>query len=575
MSASEAAPTTGSAAVLDTTVPQLVARNAREHPDLPALTDSPDGHSRTWTWSQAFSEAQVLAAGLTELGLHPGQMLLIMMANRAEHWLVDQAATQLGAVPSTVYATLSPDQVTFIARHSRARVVVLEGAEQVRRWSGALRELPDLEHVVVLNDTTPLDEDPRFLSWTTLRRLGEQKLRDDPGLVDRYAAEITPTRAVTVLYTSGTTGDPKGVVLTHHNVVYAASVLEELTGIPHHAPTICYLPLAHVAERMTGIYAPIHNAAHVHFCSDPTQVAASLASVRPTSFFGVPRVWEKLATAVRALPPDHRATTEERQRLRERIGLDRAMWPSSGAAPIGKDVLEFFSSLGVDIIEVWGMTETTGCATTNLPGDVRVGSVGRAVPGVEVRTADDGEVLVRGPIVCAGYLQPDGAIRSATDEDGWLHTGDVGTLEDGFLTITDRKKELIITAAGKNIAPTAVENVLKAHPLIGHALAFGDRQPYVVALLVLDEDAAPAWARARGIEFDDLDALAAHPQVRSEVDKALEAANAKLSRAEQVKRYLLLGRRWSPEGGELTPTLKLKRRIIHDRYSREIDELYT
>ncbi len=561
---------------LSTTMPQLFSRNATEYGDHPALTDAPGDHERTWTWAEAFAETRELAAGLADLGLRPGQTMLIMMGNRAEHWLADAAASHLGAVPSTVYATFSPEQCQFVARHSRARVAVLEGPEQVRRFGDALRGADYLDHVVVLDDTARAMGDDRFLTWDALRRRGERRLADDPELVTRYSRAVRPEDPVTVLYTSGTTGDPKGVVLTHRNVGYSAAMLREITGTPMHSRTVCYLPLAHIAERMTGIYAPIHDAAHVHFCPDPAQVVARLTEVRPRSFFAVPRVWEKVAAMLQAVPEEQRSTPEMRRQLRERIGLDRTTWPASGAAPISVGTLEFFASLGIGIVEVWGMTETTGCATTNTVDEPRMGTVGRAVPGVEVRTGEDGEVLVRGPIVCAGYLQADGAVVAATDADGWLHTGDVGTLdEDGCLTITDRKKELIISSQGKNIAPTAVENGLKAHPLVGHALAYGDRRPYVVALVALDEDAAPAWARARGIEDTSITGLAENPEVLSEVERAVQAANARLNRSEQVKHHRVVPGSWTPESGELTPTLKLRRRVIHDRYADTLDSLYT
>ncbi|MCI2416709.1 long-chain fatty acid--CoA ligase [Saccharopolyspora sp. K220] len=568
MSASEAWVT----AALETTIPQLFSRNAADFPQRPALTDDSRA-PRTWTWTEANREVHTLAAGLAALGLQSGQTMLIMMANRAEHWLIDVAATHLGAVSSTLYPTLSQDQVHYIAQHSRARIVVLEGADQLRRWSKVLRNMSTVEHIIVLDEAAMVAADHRFRTWERLRLLGEQRLRDDPELVRRSWTAIRPNHPAAILYTSGTTGEQKGVVLTHRNICFAAATLHQVTQPELHAPRLCYLPLAHIAERMVGLYAAIYDIAHVHFCADQGRILAALTQARPAQFFAVPRVWEKLAAALRGVPAEQRATP---QALRARIGLDRAAWPSSGAAPIDASVLEFFSTVGVDIFELWGMTETTGCVTTNHAGAHRLGTVGRAVPGVEVRTAADGEILVRGPLVCAGYLEPDGAIRPAVDADGWLRTGDIGALDaDGFLTITDRKKELIISAGGKNIAPTAVENALKAHPLIGHALAFGDRRPYLVALVVLDEDAAPKWARDRGIAFRDLTDLAGHPAVESEVEAAVQAANERLNRPEQVKRYRILGQSWGVEGGELTPTLKLKRRVIHEKYADIINQLYT
>ncbi|MEU5847604.1 AMP-dependent synthetase/ligase [Saccharopolyspora shandongensis] len=567
MSASEAWATAAS----ETTIPQLFSRNAAEFPQRPALTDN-GREPRTWTWAEARHEVHELAAGLTALGLQAGQTMLIMMANRAEHWLIDVAAAHIGAVPSTLYPTLSQDQVHYIAQHSRARVVVLDGADQLRRWSKVLRNVSTIEHVVVLDEAAMVSADHRFRTWERLRVLGEQRLHDDPDLVQRMAAAIAPNHPAAILYTSGTAGEQKGVVLTHRNICFAAAALHQITQPERHAPRLCYLPLAHIAERMVGLYAAIHDAAHVHFCADQSRILAALTHARPALFFGVPRIWGKLAAALQKIPAEQRANP---QALRARIGLDRALWPSSGAAPIDIGLLEFFSAIGLDIFELWGMTETTGCVTTNSAGARRPGTVGRAVPGVEIRTSPDGEVLVRGPLVCAGYLQPDGVIRSATDADGWLRTGDVGVLDaDGFLTITGRKKELIVSAGGKNIAPTAVENALTAHPLIGHALAFGDGRPYLVALLVLDEDTAPKWARERGIAFEDRVDLAAHPAVRSEVEAAVRAANERLNRPEQVKRYRILSQQWGVEGGELTPTLKLKRRVIHDKYADIIDQLY-
>ncbi|MER6990664.1 AMP-dependent synthetase/ligase [Saccharopolyspora hirsuta] len=559
------------AAALETTVLQLFSRNVAQFPQQPALTDG----DRTLTWEQVRHEVQVVAAGLAALGLQRGQAMLIMAPNRVEHWLVDVAAAHLGAVPSTLYPTLSQDQVHYAAHHSRAKVVVLDSADQLRRWSKVLRNASDVEHVVVLDEQAMVSADERFRTWDRLRELGEQRLREDPELVQRASAAIGPADPAAIIYTSGTTGEQKGVVLTHRNICFAAAALHQATQAERHAPRICYLPLAHIAERMVSIYAAIHDVAHVHFCADQKQLPAVLARARPSLFFAVPRVWEKLAAALRDVPADQR-TPQAARRLRSRLGLDRATWPASGAAPIDRELVELFSTIGVDIFELWGMTETTGCATTNRAGANRPGTVGRPVPGVEVRTSDDGEVLVRGPLVCAGYLEPDGAIRPATDADGWLRTGDVGTVDaDGYLSITDRKKELIITDGGKNIAPTLVESALRAHPLLGHALVFGDRRPYLVALLVLDEDAAPKWARERGIAFGSLRELAEHPAVQSEVAAAVAAANDRLNRPEQVKRYRVLAHSWGVEGGELTPTLKLKRRVIHEKYADVIDQLYS
>jgi long-chain acyl-CoA synthetase len=363
---------------------------------------------------------------------------------------------------------------------------------------------------------------------------------------------------------------------------------------------------------MLGIYNPIYRAGHATICPDPTQLVPTLQSARPDSFFGVPRVWEKMAGAVRArlasLPPEQKAGFDAATALareafwlraeakaipdelaaqlaqldaavlaptRTMLGLDRMAWGGTGAAPIPVEVLVFLAGLGIDVLEVWGMTETTGTGTINLPGAFRPGTVGRVNPGMEIRIADDGEILIRGPLVCMGYLRADGGIDRITDEDGWLATGDVGKLdEDGYLTITDRKKELIITSGGKNISPAQIENLLRAHPLIAQAVAIGDRRPYVTALIVLDEEVAPQWVVAHGVAATGVAALAEDPTVQAEIQATVDEANEKLSRPEQVKAFRIMPSSWTPETGELTPTLKLRRRIITDHHAATIDALY-
>ncbi|MFI1990764.1 AMP-dependent synthetase/ligase [Actinoplanes sp. NPDC020271] len=585
------------------TVPVLVHRNATEFGDLPALSTL--GVPGTLTWRELRDRVAGLARGLAGLGLGAGDRMLIMMSGRPEHWIVDLAAVHLGAIPSTVYATLAPSQLTYVARHSGAKILVLEGEAELARWGEALAALPEIEHVIVLDEK---------LTGDRLVGLAEVAARPaDPEAFEKAWREIRPEQPVTLLYTSGTTGDPKGVVLTHANVIYQSVVLEATVETPDHAPSLAYLPLAHIAERMLGVYNAIYRAGHVTICPDPAQLLAGLVSVRPVTFFGVPRIWEKMVAGIQAqlagaepavrntvetarevalrayklrgaeqpVPPELRTRldlvdTRVLRPLRARLGLDNVVWPGSGAAPIPVDVLLYLAGIGIDVLEVWGMTETTGTATINTPGRFRTGTVGRVNPGMELKLAEDGEILVRGPLVCAGYLQPDGSVAPVTDADGWLATGDVGTLDaDGFLTITDRKKELIISSGGKNIAPAQIENLLRAHPLIAQAVAIGDRRPYVTALIVLDEETAPLWATRQGIADTSLPALSADPALLAEITTAVAAANTRLSRPEQVKRFHVLPHGWTPESGELTPTLKLRRRIVHDRYAEAIGDLYT
>ncbi|MDR6315869.1 AMP-dependent synthetase/ligase [Actinoplanes couchii] len=593
----------------DLTIPALLHRNATEFPELPALSllGSPD----TLTWRELRDEVTVLARGLADLGLASGDRLLIMMSSRPEHWLIDLAAVHLGAVPSTVYATLSTDQLRYLARHSQAGIVVLEDEAALARWQPILDDVPEIRRVVVAEHTGA--DTGRVVSLRTLGVRGAAAHRADPAAFEKTWREVRPDQPVTLLYTSGTTGDPKGVMLTHHNVIYQTVVMEHTIETPDHAATLAYLPLAHIAERVLGVYNPIYRAGHVTICSDPTQLLAGLVRVRPVSFFGVPRIWEKMVAGVQGqlatAEPQVKAAVEMAREvalqvhglrqsgaeiplelaakhatldaqvlkpLRAKLGMDNLLWPGSGSAPIPYDVLLYLASIGIVVLEVWGMTETTGTATINTPDHFRTGTVGRPNGGMEIRLAEDGEILARGPLVCAGYLRADGGVDPVTDGDGWLATGDVGAFDDdGYLTITDRKKELIINSSGKNISPAQIENLLRAHPLIAQAVAVGDRQPYVTALIVLDEEIAPLWARSKGLPFTTVAALAEDPVLRAEIDVAVNAANTKLARPEQVKTYRVLSRGWTPESGELTPTLKLRRRIIQERYAEEIGALYT
>ncbi|MGW7269483.1 AMP-dependent synthetase/ligase [Streptomyces sp. NPDC054864] len=590
----------------DITLPALLLRNAEDHGDRPALSwrATPEGEWSTLTWREARRKVAVLAAGYTALGVRRGEHVLMMMGNRPEHWLSDLALVHIGAIPVTVYGTSAPEQIAHIARHSRARFAIVEGARELERWEPLLTD-PDapIERLVVVEAA----DAGAHRTYGSLHATGGRLF--DPDAFEKGWRESQADDPLTVVYTSGTTGDPKGVRITHRNVVLNAVALDAVVELPDFVEHISYLPFAHVAERMLGIYLPVFRAAHVHLCADPTAVAATARELRPAQFFGVPRVWEKLAASVKAvlagLPEEQRASIEaanETTRARveyvergesppadveaayreakEKIlgpllslaGFDRLVWTASAAASMPLDVVRFWAGFDIVIMDAWGLTETTGVVTINTPADFRLGSVGKPLEGLEIRTTDDGEILVRGATVFDGYLLPDGGVESACDADGWFATGDVGRIdEDGFLWLTDRKKELIVTSTGKNVSPALVENTLKEHPLIGQALVHGDGRSYLVALLVLDAEMAPVWAAARGITGD----LMASEAVQEEVARAVDAANARLNRTEQVKRYRLLGEEWGPDTGELTPSLKLRRRVIREKYGDAINSLYT
>ncbi|HET6287858.1 MAG TPA: AMP-dependent synthetase/ligase [Amycolatopsis sp.] len=594
------------------TIPALLHRNAREFGELPAVTSLDEEGKPTLNWARFRTAIAEVSHGLAALGVGVRDRMLIMAPSSPEHLIADLAAAHLGAIPCTAYATLSPEQIGFVARHSAAGVVVLGGADELGRWSQILDDLPALRHIVVFDASAIPPGDKRFRSFAELRAAGAEAHAADPQAFETVWSSIAPDDPLAMIYTSGTTGDPKGVVLSHRNAIYQAVAVQKRHGSPMHATNIAYLPLAHIAERELSIYMPIVWAGHVHTVGDPTGVVGALGEVRPQSFFGVPRVWEKMAAGLKNLlgslpeekrngllganellrqgyklrsdgkevPPElaekiARTDAAALAPVRAMLGLDQIEIASGGAAALPVEVLYFLAGLGVEIQEVWGLSETTGAVTSNTPSAFKAGSVGRPLEGIEVKVAEDGELLVRGAIVFLGYLQEDGTIKPDVDADGWLATGDIGTIDDrGFVTITDRKKELIITSSGKNIAPTKIEGLLKEHPLIGQAVAIGEKRPYVTALIVIDDEIAPGWAAANGIQLAEGEALADNAEVRAEIERAVEAANARLARIEQIKRYHVLPRAWTPDSGEVTPTLKLKRRVINDRYAPAIADLY-
>jgi long-chain acyl-CoA synthetase len=599
-------------AVGSRTLCDLFDHTAAEAGDAPAFSNEAGDSWQTLTWAQAHRQVRELAAGFVALGLAPGERVALMLPNCTEHVLADQAAVHAGGLGVTIYATLAPEQIAFVAGDCDARIAVVDGAGALARWQPVLAQLPGLKTIIVRDAAACPAGDP-YLTWDAFAALGKERYAADPGLVSERVAAITIDDPVALLYTSGTTGNPKGVLLTHHNVGYELACAQGMGLIPDRARWVSYLPLAHIAERMFSIYLPIHMGTHVHFCPDTAQLVRVVGKVRPNGFFGVPRVWEKIRAGIESLftleqdeakraavakamdtgrryveacqyghtmPPGLEeefaaADAAVLAPIRGLLGLGEAEVVSSAAAPLPPEVAAFFSGLGMKILDIYGMTETTGAFTTNTPEAFKLGTVGRPYPGMAVRIAGDGEILVRGPLTTPGYMNRPDLTADLIDADGWLHTGDIGRLdEDGFLSVVDRKKELIITAGGENIAPAAIESLLVAHPLVGQALAYGDRRKYVVALLTLDGEVAPAWAKARGVDSGSLAELAADPVVLAEVGAAVSDANERLARVQQVKHWRLLPVEWTAETEELTPTLKLRRRIVHAKYADVLDTLY-
>ncbi|HRV69145.1 MAG TPA: AMP-dependent synthetase/ligase [Marmoricola sp.] len=592
------------------TIPITLARTAQEHGDEPAYSDKADGRSewRTLTWSEVREQALDVAAALIELGLQPGQTGAIMASSRIEHVLSDLAILHAGGIPMSIYPTLAPTQVAQVAETAKPAVLFVEGSEQLARWSEGLK-VSDPK-VIFFKES---DGSPTFAE---LQARGAE-LRQDRAKQAELQARINaikPTDSLTVLFTSGTTGPPKGVQLTHENIMFEIESsldhagLRDTTGI-----SLSYLPMAHIAERVLGMYVPQTVSGHVHFVSDPTLLVGALGEVRPNRFFGVPRVWEKIRTGLSAMlaaDPDeekkaavqaamdigieyveskqtgHTTSPELEAKyqavheavlgpIKSLLGLDRVEWAVSASAPMPLEVARFFAGLGFKIYDVYGMTETTAAVCSGGPSDFKMGTVGRAMDGVEIKLGEDGEILTRSKLNTPGYMGNAEATAALIDEDGWLHTGDIGELDDeGYLKIVDRKKEMIILSSGKNIAPSNIENYLKESPIIGHAMVVGDDRNYVAALLTLDIEILNALAPKLGLEDTNPSALATNPVVAGMVKQAVEAANEKVSRPEQVKAYEILPVEWTAESEELTPTLKLKRRVITKAYAEQIDRLY-
>ncbi len=581
------------------TVPEAFQETRTLRPEQVALRTV--GGTQQITWREYGERVQSIAAGLAGLGVGPGDTVGIMLTNRPEFNLVDTAALHLGATPFSIYNTSSSEQITHLFTNAANKVVVTEQVF-LDKVTGAGVELA---HIILV--------DGPAAGTITLAEVEANPAADFD--FDAAWRAVKPDDLATLIYTSGTTGPSKGVEVSHRNVI--AQIIALVNGplpVGLDDRSVSYLPAAHVADRISCHAINLITGVQVTTVPDPREVAAALPDARPTTFFGVPRVWQKIKVGIEgklaaepsgvkkalanwaietgkaaaradlagrsrgpALAVQHKvAEALVLSKLRHAMGLDALNVPASGAAPIPPETLEYFIGLGFPMSEVWGMSETTGVGTFTEKDKPRPGSVGRPVDGLELRLDTDGEVLVRGPIVTRGYRNMPEQTAEAIDDDGWLHTGDVGTLDpDGYLRIVDRKKELIINEAGKNIAPSNVENAVKAvSSLVGQVVAVGDAKPYIAALIVLDPDVAALRAK----EFDATDAdvatLATRKEILDEVLAAVQAGNVKLSRVEQIKRFTIIGAVWEPGGDELTPKMSLKRSPIANKYAAEIEALY-
>ncbi|NNL65774.1 MAG: long-chain fatty acid--CoA ligase [Myxococcales bacterium] len=579
---------------------QAFHRMAEAVPERLALRTS-DGAMEV-RWGEVRQRADAIAGGLEKLGVAHGETVALMLGNRPEFHIADLAVMTAGATPFSIYQTLPPESIEYVVGDADARVAIIERAFY-EPFMKARQNLPKLEHVILIDG----EGEQGTIGLSEIEG-------SNPGFdVEASVARVTPEHLITLIYTSGTTGPPKGVQLTHANLIAAVRILNQVIEVPDEARVISWLPTAHIAERAANYYIPLAFGASITTLDDPRNIIQVLPDVRPSFFFAVPRIWEKMKAGIEAqleqLPEENRdlakkaiaagvqrvrleqagqevpealasvcarADEELFSKLRALLGLQDAMAINTGAAPTPVDVLEFFHAIGLELAEVWGMSETTGAGTTNPPGRVRIGTVGPPAPEIEVKLDTDGEVLIRGPILMQGYRNlPDKTAETFT-EDGWLRTGDIGEFDEhGYLSIVDRKKELIINAAGKNMSPANIESKLKgASPFIGQACTIGDARPYNTALIVLDADYVPAWAEQNEIAETSLDALAENEKVVAAVEEGVAAANEQLSRVEQIKKFHIVRGDWLPGGDELTPTMKLKRKPIAEKYAREIEALY-
>jgi len=582
-----------------TTLCEAFQRTASIDPDAVALRTP--GGTQTLTWREYAAQVRQVAAGLAGLGVRRGDTVSLMMGNRIEFYPLEVGAQHVGATSFSVYNTLPAEQLTYLFDNAGTKVVMCEEQYVDRiRASGA-----PIEHIVCI-DGSP----PGTISVDDLYAAAPY----DFDFESTWRA-VQPDDVVTLIYTSGTTGNPKGVEMTHTNLLFEGYGLDAVLGIQFGDRITSFLPSAHIADRMTALYGQEMFGTQITVVSDGRAIAAALPDVRPTVWGAVPRVWEKLKAGIE-FAVSHEEDDAKRQamewamsvaakrsaalltgepmsdevaaewakadelvlsQLRERLGFGELRWALSGAAPIPKETLAFYSGIGIPLAELWGMSELSCAATVIHPREARLGAVGKLLPGLEGKIADDGEYLVRGPLVMKGYRKEPAKTAEAIDADGWLHTGDICDVDsDGYVRIVDRKKELIINAAGKNMSPANIENtILAACDMVGVMIAIGDGRPYNTALMVFDADSVGPYAARHGLADASPAALAADPEVVARIAAGVAEGNAKLARVEQIKRFRILPTLWEPGGDEITLTMKLKRKPIMTKYAGEIEELYS
>ena len=569
-----------------------------------AYAEKEGGVWKVTHWREFDDQVRRVGRALMALGVPAGGTVGILGFNRSEWTLGCLGAISVGSVPAGIYQTCAPNQVQYILGHAESRVVLVENEGQWEKVRQVKDSLPDLQHVVLMRGAEVASKDPSLMSWEEFLARADEV--EEPAREARERA-VGRDDLATLIYTSGTTGTPKAVMLSHANILETGRIGAKLHGLAAGDRVVSYLPLAHIAEQMISVHIAVYAGYEVYYAESPERLADNLREAHPTLLFGVPRVWERICSAIREKSKSApwlkqrllgwalgtgQQVTELRNRggeasgllalryalanrlvlskVRAALGMTRTRVACCGAAPIRRDVLEFFAGLGIPIYEVWGLSECCGPGTWNHEGNTRIGTVGPPLPEVEVKIAEDGEVILRGPNVFQGYLNDPEATAEAL-EDGWLHTGDLGSFDDeGFLSITGRKKELIITSGGKNIAPAGIEALLKEHELVSEAVVIGDDRRFLTALLTLDEEAIVGFREKHGIDGE----AHQHPTVLETVGKGVESTNQRVARVETVRDFRILPRSLTLEDGELTPTLKVKRRVVHEHFADLIEEMY-
>ncbi|GAA2360502.1 AMP-dependent synthetase/ligase [Nonomuraea africana] len=599
------------------TIATRVRRRAKENPGAVAMRHKDFGIWKEVTWFSYWMHVELVAHALLALGVEPGDRVAVHSENRPEWLYADLGTVAIRGITVGLYPTNPPAEVAYLLSDSGAKILIAEDQEQVDKALAVIDECPDLERIVYLEPRGIRGryDDPRLMSWEELLAMGAERA----GPLEERMAAAEPGDVMTLIYTSGTTGPPKGVMLTVANVEFAVRTLVENGGFTSPPPSerdlvVSYLPLCHVAERAFTVWFNSAAGVQVNFAESIDTVQANLREVQPTILFGVPRIWEKILAQVNikidSASPLKRLTTRLWLRvadrigdtlvrtggthtlttrvlyglgwlmcyraLRERLGMRRVRYAASGAAPIAPDVLKFYMGIGVAMHEVYGMSENTAIATGNRPGRIKLGTVGEPHEGVELRIDEvTGEILTRHPGTFAGYWRNPRATADVLDEDGWLHTGDVGEWVDGtHVRITDRMKDIIITAGGKNVAPSEMENALKASPYVKEAVVIGDQRPYLVALIGIELDTVGEWARRRGLSYTTYRDLSEKREVRELVQGIVDEVNTRFARVEQVRRFAFLPKELDHEDGELTATQKVKRSAIAKLFEELVEGMY-